>query len=421
MDHFIYRDQHLYAEDVAIADIAKSVPTPFYVYSAATLRHHVDVLKQALHEQTDALICFAVKANSNISVLALLADLGLGADTVSVGEIKRALTAGIPADKIVFSGVGKTKKELTFAIEHKIRQINVESEEELQSIIDITTKLDQSANIAFRVNPDVTADTLKDITTGSKENKFGIAYDRIEALYVQASKHPLLNLQGLAVHIGSQIVDVNFFTVAWQKVAVLIEKLKNQGLDVPSFDLGGGLGIPYQKDQAHLIPKLWGEAANAIALQTGCKIIVEPGRMITGNAGIMVSKVIYNKQGDDKRFLIVDAGMNDLMRPAMYKALHAIIPEHCKNTSQQPYDIVGPICETTDTFAKDYLIEDLHTDELVVFRTAGAYGAVLGNHYNSRPLAAEIMVSGDQFAVIRPVISAEDAIRQEVIAPFLKD
>ncbi len=421
MDHFIYRNQHLYAEDVAIADIAKNIPTPFYVYSTATLHHHVDVLKQALHPLTDALICFAVKANSNLSVLTLLASLGLGADTVSVGEIKRALAAGVPSSKIIFSGVGKTKKELAFAIKHNIRQINVESAEELNAIIHITETLKIPANIAFRVNPDVTADTLKDITTGSKENKFGIAYDHIEALYQQASKHPLLKLQGLAVHIGSQIVDVGFFEAAWQKVAILIKKLKAQNLDVPSFDLGGGLGIPYQKDQAHLVPQLWGDAAQKIAQQTGCKIIVEPGRMITGNAGIMVSKVIYNKQGDGKRFLIVDAGMNDLMRPAMYKALHAIIPEHCKNEPKNLYDIVGPICESTDTFAKDYLIEDLHSDDLVVFRTAGAYGAVLGNHYNSRALAAEIMVSGQQFAIIRHPISNEDMMKQEQIAPFLKN
>ncbi len=421
MDHFIYRDQHLYAEDVAIADIAHHVPTPFYVYSAATLRHHVDVLKQALYPQTDALICFAVKANSNLSVLMLLANLGLGADTVSIGEIKRALKAGIPSSKIVFSGVGKTKEELTFAIKHNIRQINVESAEELQATADLAAALKLPANIAFRVNPDITADTLKDITTGSKENKFGIAYDQVESLYHKASTHPLLKLQGLAVHIGSQIIDVRFFEAAWQKIAILIEKLKAQGLDVPSFDLGGGLGIPYQKDQAHLIPKLWGKAAHKIAKQTGCTIIVEPGRMITGNAGIMVSKVIYNKQGSDRRFLIVDAGMNDLMRPAMYKALHAIIPEHSKGGLQQPYDIVGPICESTDSFAKDYLIEELHSDDLVVFRTAGAYGAVLGNHYNSRPLAAEVMVSGDQFAVIRQAVSVEDVMNQEEIAPFLKN
>ncbi len=409
MDHFTYQSGELYAENIAVSEVIKQIATPFYVYSKATLLHHVDVLKQAL-QGSDCLIAFAVKANSNLAVLKLLGQAGLGADTVSMGEIKRALKAGITPQKIIFSGVGKTEEEITFALKSQIKQMNVESERELFLIEKIAQKLELIAPIAFRVNPDVTANTLSDITTGSKENKFGISYEKIEELYAYAHQSPYLQTMGVATHIGSQIIDVAPFQIAWLKVAELIEKLKNKGFDVPYFDLGGGLGIPYEQGAAHLLPKEWGEAAKNIEKQTGCKLIVEPGRMIAGNAGIMVSRVLFNKREGEKEFVIVDAGMNDLVRPAMYKAKHSIIPLKENTQNIRNVDVVGPICETTDLFAKDYPLPWVEEGEYLVFRTAGAYGAVMSNSYNSRAIIAEILVDGDKFHIIRRRIEIEEIL-----------
>ncbi len=409
MDYFSYKNTQLYAEDIAVSDIVKEIPTPFYLYSKATFLHHVAVLKEAL-KGCDALIAFAVKANSNIAVLHLLGKAGLGADTVSKGEIKRALKAGINPQKIVFSGVGKRADEIVFALENNIKQINVESDRELYLIEEIAQKLGKIAPIAFRVNPDVKADTLSDITTGAKENKFGISYDKIEALYGYAHKSPFLKTEGLATHIGSQIIDVVPFQQAWAKIAVLIKNLKNQGFDVPCFDLGGGLGIPYGEGDAHLLPLEWGAAVKEIAQQSDCKIIVEPGRMIAGNAGIMVSRILFNKTEGEREFVIVDAGMNDLMRPAMYKAKHAIIPLKQTQGQERKVDVVGPICETTDLFDKDFIMPALEEGEYIAFRTAGAYGAVMSNSYNSRSLPAEILVDGDKFHIIRRPIDIDEII-----------
>lgn len=414
MDHFTYKDNHLFAEEIAINNIAQDIPTPFYVYSKATLLHHANILKQAL-DGTNALIAFAVKTNSNLAVLKILGDAGLGADTVSVGEIKRALKAGIAPNKIIFSGVAKTAADIEFALHTKIKQINVESENELYTIESVAQNLGLVAPIAFRVNPDVDAGTLKDITTGTKENKFGISVDKAESLYSYASSSPHLKTIGLATHIGSQIPTVEPFAAAWAVVGDLIEKLKSKGYDVPSFDLGGGLGIPYYDNQAHLLPNEWGNAAKHIQELTGCEIIVEPGRMIAGNAGIMVSKVIYNKQGDGKEFVILDAGMNDLARPAIYKSQHTIIPVDMIEGEKRKVDVVGPICESTDLFAKDYLLEPIKEGHLVAFRTAGAYGAVMGNSYNSRPIIAEILVDGNKYHIIRKILPIEDIIDLDII------
>lgn len=414
MDHFTYKDNHLFAEEVAINDIIKDIPTPFYVYSKATLLHHAHVLKQALQD-THALIAFAVKTNSNLAVLKVLADAGLGADTVSVGEIKRALKAGIPPYKIIFSGVAKTASDIEFALKTQIKQINVESENELYTIESVAQNLAIKAPVAFRVNPDVDAGTLRDITTGTKENKFGISVDKTETLYGYAATSPYLETIGLATHIGSQIPSVEPFAAAWGVVADLIEKLKSKGYDVPSFDLGGGLGIPYYDNQAHLLPNEWGNAAKHVQELTGCAIIVEPGRMIAGNAGIMVSKIIYNKQGDGKEFVILDAGMNDLARPAIYKSQHTIIPVELTHKEKRKVDVVGPICESTDLFAKDYLLEPVKEGKFIAFRTAGAYGAVMGNSYNSRPLTPEILVDGNQYHIIRKYMPIEDIINLDII------
>ncbi|MFV0431231.1 MAG: diaminopimelate decarboxylase [Alphaproteobacteria bacterium] len=414
MDYFTYKSNQLFAEDVAILDVIKQIPTPFYIYSAATLRHHVDVLEDAL-EDTDHLIAFAVKTNSNLAVLELLGECGLGADTVSVGEIKRALRAGIDAQKIVYSGVAKTAEDIRFALLNHIKQINVESENELYVIEKVAQDLEQPAPIAFRVNPDVEAGTLKDITTGTKENKFGISLEKTERLYQYAHQSPYLETMGVATHIGSQIAEVEPFFHAWSVVADLIERLNEQGFDVPYFDLGGGLGIPYHDHEAHLLPKKWGEAAKQIQERTGCKIIVEPGRMIAGNAGLLISKVIYNKQGDGKEFVIIDAGMNDLARPAIYKTEHSIIPIETKGLAKRKVDVVGPICESTDIFAKDYMLEAIDEGAFVAFRTAGAYGAVMSNTYNSRPLVAEILTDGNNFHIIRNAMSIEDIMNLDIL------
>ncbi len=414
MDHFTYKKGELYAENIAIADIIKQVETPCYIYSKATLLHHVAVLKKALKE-SDVLIAFAVKANSNLSVLKLLGEAGLGADTVSEGEIKRALKAGIKAEKIVFSGVGKTKSEISFALKKGIKQINVESDRELYLIEEIAQNLNLKAPIAFRVNPDVKADTLSDIATGSKENKFGISAENVEKLYAYAHKSSHLETIGVATHIGSQIIDVVPFRKAWFKIAQLIEKLRSQGFNVPYFDLGGGLGIPYHDKEAHLLPQEWGDTATEVGKITNCKLIVEPGRMIAGNAGIMVSQILFNKVEGEKEFVIIDAGMNDLTRPAMYKAEHSIIPVKQTEAKHRKVDIVGPICESTDLFAKDCLFPLLEEGQYIAFRTAGAYGAVMSNSYNTRPLIAEILVDDDQFHMIRKKIDIDNIISWDTL------
>ncbi len=420
MDHFIYKNNKLYVEDVMVSDLIEKFATPFYVYSRATINHHINLLKSLFDEQ-NSLICFAIKSNSNQAVLTEIAKHGLGADIVSIGELKRALKAGFASEKIVFSGVGKTKDEIRYAIEKGIKQFNVESVNEFYVILAEAEKLKKVANIALRVNPDVDAGTLQDITTGTKVTKFGILAKDIEPLYEAMSNHKYVKPAGLAMHLGSQILTIEPYIKAWNIIADLALELKNKGYDVPTIDLGGGLGISYHENEKYLLPSSWAEAAMNVAHKTGCDIIVEPGRMIVGNAGIMVTKITYMKEAEDKTFMIVDAGMNDLIRPAMYKAEHNVIPINKveKDATKIKVDIVGPICESTDIFAKSVDFFPMKEGESIAIRTAGAYGAVLSNSYNSRALIAEILVDGDNYFEIRKRVSIEEIISYDFV-PELK-
>lgn len=421
MDHFLYRDGALCAEDVPLAEIAATVGSPFYVYSTATLLRHFQLFDEAL-EGTEHLICYAMKAASNQAILRTLAQAGAGMDVVSVGEYLRARAAGVPGERIVFSGVGKTADEIRTALEGGIRQFNVESEPEMEVINAIALELGKVAPITIRVNPDVDAKTHAKIATGKSENKFGIPIARASAVYAQAAALPGLEVVGIDVHIGSQLTDLAPFETAYRKVAELTERLRAEGHDIRRLDLGGGLGIPYTRsNEAPPLPMEYGALIKRTLGHLGCEIEIEPGRLIAGNAGLMVSKVIYVKSGEGRDFLILDAAMNDLIRPAMYDAHHDIVPliEPQPGVEPQPYDIVGPVCETGDTFAKARMMPPLAAGDLVAFRSAGAYGAVMSSEYNSRPLIPEVLVHGDQFAVIRPRPSFDEMINRDTIPPWL--
>ena len=404
MDHFIYKDGVLHAEDVSITDIARSVGTPFYVYSAATLRRHYQVFDEALAGM-DHLICYAMKANSNLAVVKLMGDLGAGADVVSGGEYRRALAAGIPGDRIVFSGVGKTRDEMRLALENGIRQFNVESEPELLALNEVAMSMDTVAPVTIRVNPDVDAKTHAKIATGKSENKFGIPIARAREVYAEIRGLPGVKAVGIDVHIGSQLTDLAPFRAAYEKVADLTHALREDGHEIIRLDLGGGLGIPYEtSNQAPPLPLEYGQVIRETVGDLGCEIEIEPGRLIAGNAGLMVSSVIYLKHGEGRDFLILDSAMNDLVRPSMYDAHH---------------DIVGPVCETGDTFAKQRNLPPLGAGDLVAFRSAGAYGAVMASEYNSRPLIPEVLVDGDHFAVIRARPTYEEMLARDTIPEWL--
>lgn len=421
MDHFLYKDGVLHAEDVAIAEIAASVGTPFYVYSTATLERHFRLFDEAL-DGIDHLVCYAMKAASNQAILKTLANAGAGMDVVSEGEYLRAKAAGVPGDKIVFSGVGKTAGEIRTALKGGIRQFNVESEPEMRVLSREAVSLGMIVPITIRVNPDVDARTHAKIATGKSENKFGIPIARAREVYAMAAALPGLEVIGIDVHIGSQLTDLVPFEQAYQKVAELTEVLRADGHDIRRLDLGGGLGIPYERsNQAPPLPSDYGALIKKTVGHLGCEIEIEPGRFIAGNAGIMVSEVIYVKSGEGREFLIVDGAMNDLVRPAMYEAYHDIIPviEPVAGVEQQPYDIVGPICESGDTFAKQRMMPPLSAGDLIAFRSAGAYGAVMSSEYNSRLLVPEVLVNGDQFAVIRPRPTFEDMINRDTIPAWL--
>ena len=403
MDHFLYRDGALFAEDVAISEIAAAVGTPFYVYSTATLLRHFKAFDDAL-DGMDHLVCYAMKANSNQAVLKTLARAGAGMDVVSAGEYLRAKAAGVPGDRIVFSGVGKTASEIRLALEGGIRQFNVESEPEMAQLDAIAQSLGKVAPITIRVNPDVDAKTHAKIATGKSENKFGIPIARARDVYRLAASMPGLEVIGIDVHIGSQLTDLAPFEQAYQKVAELTELLRTDGHDIRRLDLGGGLGIPYERSNAAPpLPTDYGAMVQRTLGHLDCEIEIEPGRLIAGNAGLMVSEVIYVKSGEGRDFLIIDGAMNDLIRPAMYDAYHDIIPviEPPVGGEQRPYDVVGPVCETGDTFPKQRMTPELSAGDLVAFRSAGAYGAVMSSEYNSRALIPEVLVNGDQVAVIR--------------------
>jgi len=421
MDHFLYRDGILHAENVAIPDIAATVGTPFYVYSTATLTRHFRLFEEAL-DGLPHLVCYAMKAASNQAILKTLGDLGAGMDVVSGGEYARAKAAGIPGDRIVFSGVGKTRLEMREALSGGIRQFNVESEPELQALNEVALSLGTKAPIAIRVNPDVDAKTHAKIATGKSENKFGIPISRARAVYAEAAALPGIQVMGIDVHIGSQLTELAPYRAAFEKVAELTDTLRADGHEITRLDLGGGLGIPYtQGNAAPPLPLEYGNLIKEILGHTGCEIEIEPGRLVVGNAGLLVSSVIYVKSGEDRDFLILDAAMNDLLRPAMYDAHHDIVPilEPAPGHERQPYDVVGPVCESGDTFARGRALPSLSSGDLVAFRSAGAYGAAMSSEYNSRPLVPEILVNGDQFAVIRARPSFDEMINRDTIPSWL--
>jgi len=421
LDHFLYRDGALYAEDVPVSEIAAAVGTPFYVYSTATLKRHFALFDEAL-DWGAHLVCFAMKSLSNQAVIKLLGNAGAGMDVVSAGEYLRAKAAGVPGERIVFSGVGKTADEMRLAIEGGIRQFNVESEPEMIVLNQVAQSLDAVAPITIRVNPDVDAMTHAKIATGKSENKFGIPISRARDVYAMAASLPGLKVVGIDVHIGSQLTDLAPFEMAYLKVAELTEKLRADGHEIARLDLGGGLGIPYARsNEAPPLPTDYGALIRRTVGHLGCEIEIEPGRLISGNAGLMVAKVIYVKSGEDREFLILDGAMNDLIRPAMYEAWHDIVPivEPAPGTAPATYDIVGPVCESGDTFARGREMPAVRANDLVAFRSAGAYGAVMASEYNSRPLIPEVLVDGNQFAVIRARPTYEEMIARDTVPEWL--
>lgn len=422
MHHFEYRDGILHAEDVAIPEIAAATGTPFYCYSSATLERHYRVFSEAFRGQP-ARVCYAVKANSNLAVIATLARLGAGADVVSEGELRRAVAAGVPPRKIVFSGVGKTDSEIVFALETGIDQFNVESEPELERLSELASARNMTARIAIRVNPDVDAKTHEKISTGKAENKFGISWQRAPAVYARAAELPGIEATGIDVHIGSQLTDLAPFEVAFRRVADMVETLRTQGRDITRIDLGGGLGIPYRGDND--VPPHPDEYAAMVKRSIGhlgCELTFEPGRLIAGNAGILVSRVIYEKTGDDRSFLIIDAAMNDLIRPTLYDAYHEIRPvmQAAETAEQVIYDVVGPVCETGDFMAKGRVLPRLKAGDLIAIMSAGAYGAVQASEYNTRPLVPEVLVQVDRFAQVRARPSYDAILKQDTIPSWLE-
>ncbi len=423
MDHFLYRDGDLFAEDVPVAEIAAQVGTPFYLYSTATFERHFRLFDEAL-DGVDHLVCYAMKAASNQAILKTLAALGAGMDVVSLGEYARAIAAGVPGERIVFSGVGKTVEEIETALRGGIRQFNVESEPEMEAINAVALGLGKVAPITIRVNPDVDAKTHAKIATGKSENKFGIPISRAREVYAHAARLPGLKIVGIDVHIGSQLTQLEPFRLAYEKVAELTGQLRSDGHEITRLDLGGGLGIPYTRsNEAPPLPVEYGQMIKDTLGHLGCEIEIEPGRLIAGNAGIMVSKVIYVKEGEDRQFMIVDAAMNDLIRPAMYEAHHDIEPivQAQPGVEQVAYDIVGPVCESGDTFAKARVMPPVAAGDLIAFRSAGAYGAVMSSEYNSRPMIPEVMVKGDAFAVIRRRPSVQEMIARDDVPDWLRD
>lgn len=417
MDHFTYKNNALYAEDIAITDIAEAVGTPFYCYSHATLSRHAQVFTQSL-AAVKPLICFAVKANSNIAVLKTLAKCGLGADVVSGGELRRALAAGIAPEKIVFSGVGKTHEEMAFALNAPIHQFNVESDRELLALNDVAASLGKRAPIALRVNPDVDAGTHAKISTGKKENKFGIAIDDAPRIYALAQTLPHIMVQGVSVHIGSQLTELAPFRTAYARIRTLVENLRTNGIAIRTIDLGGGLGVPYTSDDSPPPPAEYGALVTEIFGDSGTEFIFEPGRLICGNAGVLVTQVLYVKQAAHT-YVIVDAGMNDLMRPALYGAVHAIIPVKQSTAENTIVSVVGPVCESSDVFVKNVAMKLPAEGDLLALRTAGAYGASLANSYNSRLLVPEVMVRGSQFSVIRQRPTYDDMLAAETVPEWI--
>jgi len=423
MNHFELQAGELHCEDVALRAIAQAVGTPVYVYSTATLRRHYQVFRDAFVKRglPAPLIAFAVKANSNLSVLKTLGDLGAGADTVSEGEIRRALAAGIPPERIVFSGVGKTEAEIAFALSIGVAEINVESEPEMNLTAQVAERLNVRATIAIRVNPNVSAGGHAKIATGKAEDKFGVSFDEAARLYANASNNAHLRPVGVACHIGSQITDLAPMRAAFTSMRSLVEQLRAEGLTVQRLDLGGGLGVPYFNMPEPPTPDDFAAMVAETTNGLDVELAFEPGRVIAANAGVLVASVNHvHERSDGRRFLVLDAAMNDLIRPAMYDAYHDIRPVTPREGAPVVYDVVGPICETGDTFTRERPLPPIQAGDLIAFMSAGAYGAAMSSEYNSRLLVPEVLVDGAKFAVVRPRPTYDDMLAREPLAEWLK-
>lgn len=427
MDHFNYKNGELFAEDVAVAKIAAEVGTPCYIYSSATLEHHYSVMDSAFANLADVQICFALKSNSNFAVIKTLGAMGAGMDVVSEGEIRRAFACGIPASKIIFSGVGKTAAEMRFALENDIFQFNVESQPELKLLNKTAGEVGVKARIAIRVNPDVDAATHGKITTGLKTSKFGIDIDMAPEIFAQAASMEYIDLQGVSVHIGSQITDLQPFEDAFLRLKEFVSELEQGGNKIRTVDLGGGLGIPYELGKNPPSPAEYAKIVEKVFGDFDGKLIFEPGRVISGNSGIMISEVVYVKETPARNFLIIDAAMNDLIRPSYYDAHHDILPviepPHTKPGAEVPrveYDIVGPVCETGDTFAKLRNLPKMAAGDVIAFRSAGAYGSVMASTYNSRKIIAEVMVKGGEYSITSRRQTYDEMFEREETPAWLK-
>jgi len=410
MAFFTYREGQLYAENVPLDKIAEQIQTPLYCYSASALRQNYRSYSRHFKAE-NSLICFAVKANSNQAIIGALGKMGAGADVVSEGELRRALLAGIPANKIVYSGVAKTTREMRFALQQDIFQFNIESEQELEILNEVALSEGKQAAIAFRINPDIDARTHAKISTGKASNKFGISWTRAHKAYARAAELPGIKVQGIDIHIGSQLTELEPFGAAFRCLAELTAELRGQGHDISVLDIGGGLGIDYADGESPP-PSIddYATLANDILGHLGCRILVEPGRSLVGDAGILLSRVIYLKDGEKDHFLIIDAGMNDLLRPSMYDAFHDIVPCRLDDKESCLYQVVGPICETGDTFARDRKLPKMKAGDLLAIKDVGAYGATMSSTYNTRPLAPEVLVEGDDVRVIRRRPSYDELI-----------
>ena len=420
MHHFDYKNGRLHCEDVALDAIADAVGTPVYVYSSATLRRHARVIASAF-QGMDCLVAYSVKANGNLGVLKTLAAEGCGADVVSGGELKRARAAGIPPSKIVFSGVGKTREEMILALEEGIHQFNIESSAELAVLAEVVKQTGKTAKVAVRVNPDVAAGGHPNISTGKAGDKFGVPWDEAVIAYDQIADTPGVEAVGVDVHIGSQIDQIAPMRAAFERVVGLIRQLREKGHAISRVDLGGGLGIPYRNTDNPPPPADYANMIREVTEGLGLQVILEPGRVIAGNAGVLVSEVLYPKPSPKRNFLIIDAGMNDLMRPALYQAHHDILPLRQRPDSAEKisYDVVGPICESTDKFAAERLLPAMASGERLAFMSAGAYGAVLSSQYNARPLVAEVLVDGDRFAIVRRRPTFDEMVALEATPDWL--
>ena len=419
MHHFAYRDGILHAEDVSLKALAEEIGTPFYCYSSATLERHYNVMRDAF-AGTDHMICYAMKANSNQAVIRTMAELGAGMDVVSEGELRRALAAGVPARKIVFSGVGKTAREMALALREGIACFNVESEPELELLSEVAKRVGQRATVSIRVNPDVDAKTHHKISTGKAEDKFGISYKRAREVYARAASLPAIDVAGIDMHIGSQITELEPFAKAFKLMGELTEELRGDGHNIRHLDLGGGLGVPYRgTNDVPPHPDEYAAMVTATLGHLNLKYVLEPGRMIVGNAGVLVSRVIYVKDGTEKHFVIQDAAMNDLIRPTLYDAYHEIVPV-AEPAGGEPMmaDVVGPVCESGDYLAKGRRLPRVEPGDLLATMTAGAYGAVQAGSYNTRPLVPEVLVKGGKWALVRPRQSYEELIGMDRLASW---